>query len=141
MSQHPNVFQSIDSFCMVIISWHRSIRQHLNATILTLCISSFQFCSLECNFFLNYPRCVYFVLGQTGKYYCHMHVLSCSCCDGYCGPDNGCNCPPCQKLDAEEEERLKQETVKPTPSHILMESWTWGPETGNISMKTCSAVS
>jgi len=40
-------------------------------------------------------------IGETGKYYCNgnMGSPSCYCCDGYCGPDNGCNCEPCMKLD------------------------------------------
>ncbi|XP_056015509.1 E3 ubiquitin-protein ligase TRIM36-like isoform X2 [Ostrea edulis] len=43
--------------------------------------------------------------GDTGKYYCGRKVLRCRCCDGYCGPDNGCNCEPCQELDLEEQFR------------------------------------
>ncbi|XP_072049397.1 uncharacterized protein [Amphiura filiformis] len=37
--------------------------------------------------------------GTTGKYYCGRRVLSCFCCNGHCGPTNGCNCADCQKLD------------------------------------------
>lgn len=37
--------------------------------------------------------------GQTGKYYCGRKVLSCFCCDGHCGPNDGCNCSACQWLD------------------------------------------
>ena len=33
-------------------------------------------------------------LGTTGKY-------CCGCCDGNCGPSNGCNCVPCLILDIE----------------------------------------
>jgi len=40
--------------------------------------------------------------GEDGHYYCGMKVLSCLCCDGICGPQHGCNCTPCQKLDEEE---------------------------------------
>ncbi|XP_065055098.1 uncharacterized protein LOC135683691 [Rhopilema esculentum] len=40
-------------------------------------------------------------LGSTGKYYCGFAVgpLRCDCCDIYCGPENGCNCAACMKLD------------------------------------------
>jgi hypothetical protein len=38
-------------------------------------------------------------MGTTGKYYCGRRVLYCSCCDGHCGPTNGCNCESCQQLD------------------------------------------
>ena len=40
-------------------------------------------------------------LGETGKYYCtgRLGKYDCSCCDGSCGPSNGCNCQPCMKLD------------------------------------------
>lgn len=38
-------------------------------------------------------------VGSTGKYYCGRRVLNCRCCDGHCGPTNGCNCPDCMQLD------------------------------------------
>lgn len=40
-------------------------------------------------------------LGQNGKYYCgkRVPVNSCRCCNGSCGPDDGCNCSDCMKLD------------------------------------------
>lgn len=33
-------------------------------------------------------------IGQSGKYYCggRLEGRGCPCCDGYCGPDSGCNC-------------------------------------------------
>ena len=35
-------------------------------------------------------------IGETGKYYCGAKQKEkCNCCDGYCGPGNGCNCAPC----------------------------------------------
>jgi hypothetical protein len=41
-------------------------------------------------------------LGETGKYYCGGRLEEhCSCCDGSCGPGNGCNCMSCMKLDVE----------------------------------------
>jgi len=39
------------------------------------------------------------VLGTSGKYYCKTAKLNCDCCDGNCGPDDGCNCKSCQALD------------------------------------------
>ncbi len=39
-------------------------------------------------------------LGSTGKFYCGEHVDGkCGCCDGTCGPTNGCNCVACMRLD------------------------------------------
>ena len=41
-------------------------------------------------------------IGQTGKYYCSGALeIYCNCCDGNCGPSNGCNCKACMKLDIE----------------------------------------
>ena len=40
--------------------------------------------------------------GETGRYYCGKKALSCYCCNGYCGPDNGCSCKDCQELDKAE---------------------------------------
>ena len=40
-------------------------------------------------------------LGTTGKFYCggKLDVMKCTCCNGSCGPGNGCNCSECMKLD------------------------------------------
>ena len=39
-------------------------------------------------------------LGETGKYYCIGPLdTGCLCCDGSCGPTNGCNCTACFSLD------------------------------------------
>ncbi|CDW77233.1 e3 ubiquitin-protein ligase herc2 [Stylonychia lemnae] len=39
-------------------------------------------------------------LGESGKYYCGGPLeTDCMCCNGYCGPGNGCNCQYCMKLD------------------------------------------
>ncbi|KAH9523222.1 hypothetical protein Btru_066141 [Bulinus truncatus] len=57
-----------------------------------------------------------------------MKVLSCSCCDGHCGPKNGCNCPPCQQLDKEEEALACQHRLLPSPSQPIIDSWTWGQQ-------------
>ncbi|KAK3100706.1 hypothetical protein FSP39_024049, partial [Pinctada imbricata] len=75
--------------------------------------------------------------GETGKYYCGMRVLSCGCCDGHCGPNNGCNCPPCQKLDKEEEDQRKEESTRPKPSQPLIDSWTWGKQPDTSQLKEC----
>lgn len=42
-------------------------------------------------------------LGKNGKYYCGQRIEGprCGCCDGYCGPINGCNCDACMMLDIE----------------------------------------
>ncbi|KAL8607282.1 hypothetical protein ACOMHN_047613 [Nucella lapillus] len=67
--------------------------------------------------------------GSTGNYYCGMKVLSCQCCDGSCGPNTGCNCPPCQQLDQEEAVLVGPgEEWEPKSSQPLVDSWTWGPQ-------------
>lgn len=39
-------------------------------------------------------------IGESGKYYCGGNLnFDCSCCNGHCGPTNGCNCIWCMKLD------------------------------------------
>jgi hypothetical protein len=40
-------------------------------------------------------------LGSSGKFYCGSKLdgPKCGCCNGYCGPTNGCNCSECMKLD------------------------------------------
>lgn len=42
-------------------------------------------------------------LGSTGKYYCdgRLDGTRCSCCNGRCGPSNGCNCSACMQLDVQ----------------------------------------
>jgi len=38
--------------------------------------------------------------GETGKLYCGNKMDErCLCCDGGCGPDNGCNCESCMELE------------------------------------------
>ncbi|XP_026277054.2 E3 ubiquitin-protein ligase HERC2 [Frankliniella occidentalis] len=64
--------------------------------------------------------------GETGRYYCGLRVLNCTCCDGVCGPLEGCNCPPCQAIDNEELRRLEAENNQPPPSQPQISSWTWG---------------
>jgi hypothetical protein len=40
-------------------------------------------------------------IGETGKYYCGKDLdrVDCRCCNGSCGPTNGCNCSACMQLD------------------------------------------
>lgn len=75
--------------------------------------------------------------GETGKYYCGMKVLSCSCCDGHCGPNNGCSCLHCQKLDQEEAQQHKEDLNNPKQSQPLINSWTWGKQPDSDQLKQC----
>ncbi|KAL1138809.1 hypothetical protein AAG570_008871 [Ranatra chinensis] len=68
--------------------------------------------------------------GDNGVYYCGLRVLNCSCCDGICGPQRGCNCGPCQQLTLDAPHL--QSVPKPTPSHQILSSWTWAPAQSNI---------
>ena len=41
-------------------------------------------------------------LGTTGQYYCGANIEVCNidgCCNGSCGPNDGCNCRACMVLD------------------------------------------
>ncbi|CAF4709840.1 unnamed protein product [Rotaria sp. Silwood1] len=42
-------------------------------------------------------------LGSTGKFYCGgtLDGSQCNCCNGKCGPTNGCNCSSCMLLDVQ----------------------------------------
>lgn len=64
--------------------------------------------------------------GESERYYCGRNILTCSCCDGNCGPNNGCNCPSCQKLDQEEREQKDEDEQQPVSAGLMMDSWTWG---------------
>ncbi|KAK9875129.1 hypothetical protein WA026_005922 [Henosepilachna vigintioctopunctata] len=77
--------------------------------------------------------------GELGKYYCGQKVLTCTCCDGICGPSAGCNCQACQKLDAEEAERknlLKVQNVFPSVQSYL-NRWSWGPQPDLEQLDAC----
>ncbi|KAK8398901.1 hypothetical protein O3P69_004178 [Scylla paramamosain] len=76
--------------------------------------------------------------GESGHYYCSMRVLTCPCCDGICGPQSGCNCGPCQKLDREEAEREYESGQSSTPpSYSLLEGWRWGPQPQENDLRKC----
>ncbi|XP_048506982.1 E3 ubiquitin-protein ligase HERC2 isoform X2 [Athalia rosae] len=66
--------------------------------------------------------------GDSGHYYCNLRVLSCLCCDGICGPQSGCNCGPCQKIDAEEAALTAALSENRIPAQSVMDSWLWGPQ-------------
>jgi hypothetical protein len=63
-----------------------------------------------------------------------MRVLSCVCCDGICGPQQGCNCTSCQKLDEEETARTTAIVEKNVSTRRIMDSWLWGPQPCNKLM-------
>ncbi|XP_025832237.1 E3 ubiquitin-protein ligase HERC2 [Agrilus planipennis] len=65
--------------------------------------------------------------GESGKYYCGLQVLTCTCCDGICGPHFGCNCQPCQKLDLEENDQVKDEKGTTVTPQSVLDLWIWGP--------------
>ncbi|CAG4926206.1 unnamed protein product [Colias eurytheme] len=73
-------------------------------------------------------------LGDSGKYYCGLRILSCTCCDGLCGPHSGCACPPCTALSAEEELRasIQSKLVAPPNTSQVIDEIKWkldpGPE-------------
>lgn len=64
--------------------------------------------------------------GENGVYYCGLRVLNCTCCDGVCGPQRGCNCGPCQQLTLDAPQL--QAKTKVTPAQQLLNSWTWAPD-------------
>nr|CAD7427836.1 unnamed protein product [Timema monikensis] len=79
--------------------------------------------------------------GESGHYYCGLRVLTCPCCDGICGPNTGCNCPACQRLDQEEAARTELRGTTPLPSLPQIESWTWGPQPRSCGGVSCHETS
>ncbi|XP_050303138.1 E3 ubiquitin-protein ligase HERC2 [Anthonomus grandis grandis] len=75
--------------------------------------------------------------GEFGKYYCGQRVLTCTCCDGICGPQSGCNCPPCQKLDAEKANQPVLKKEKVPAMDALLDQWAWGPQPTKEQLKLC----
>lgn len=68
--------------------------------------------------------------GETGKFYCGRCILTCKCasCDGHCGPNSGCNCESCQKLDQEDGEQKEEDERTHPAAGPLMDLWTWGDQ-------------
>ncbi|CAG9110132.1 unnamed protein product [Plutella xylostella] len=61
-------------------------------------------------------------LGDSGKYYCGLRILTCTCCDGLCGPHSGCACAPCTELAEDEQLRLARHcrlAPRPAPSQVI----------------------
>ncbi|XP_073987726.1 E3 ubiquitin-protein ligase HERC2 isoform X1 [Rhodnius prolixus] len=73
--------------------------------------------------------------GENGVYYCGLRVLNCSCCDGVCGPQRGCNCVPCQQLTLDAPQL--QATSRITPSQNIINFWTWAPEQKTEDLISC----
>lgn len=70
------------------------------------------------------------IIGETGKYYCGLRLLSCTCCNGYCGPTDGCNCTACQALDLEDKTRRDRFMARGKSSQTILNSWTWKQNVG-----------
>ncbi|KAL1491483.1 hypothetical protein ABEB36_012074 [Hypothenemus hampei] len=75
--------------------------------------------------------------GEFGKFYCGQRVLTCTCCDGICGPQSGCNCHPCQKLDAEKASQITVKKEKIPQTEALINQWAWGPKPSIHDLKQC----
>ncbi|CAB0009589.1 unnamed protein product [Nesidiocoris tenuis] len=73
--------------------------------------------------------------GENGVYYCGLRVLNCTCCDGVCGPQRGCNCGPCQQLTLDAPQL--QAKAKVTPAQQFLNSWTWAPEKSEDDLINC----
>ncbi|XP_028033518.1 probable E3 ubiquitin-protein ligase HERC2 [Bombyx mandarina] len=71
-------------------------------------------------------------LGDSGKYYCGLRILTCTCCDGLCGPHSGCACVPCTALSVEEEHRISILTkyVNPPTSLQIIDDLKWKQDPG-----------
>lgn len=78
-------------------------------------------------------------IGESGKYYCGLRILTCTCCDGLCGPHSGCACDPCATLGNEEDLRLKSliHNRAPEPmSYIqLLDELKWKNDPGQSSLR------
>ncbi|XP_048005438.1 probable E3 ubiquitin-protein ligase HERC2 [Leguminivora glycinivorella] len=77
-------------------------------------------------------------LGDNGKYYCGLRILTCTCCDGLCGPHSGCACGPCSTLSAEEELRIAMLTKLPIPqpSSTVIDELKWKLDPGPECLKS-----
>lgn len=83
-------------------------------------------------------------LRSDGKYYCGGKVLTCSCCEGVCGPTSSCVCDACQLVPASLElgddvlqnhhEKINDNTAT---SESCFESWMWGPIPDDNQLNTC----
>ncbi|CAK1599489.1 unnamed protein product [Parnassius mnemosyne] len=71
-------------------------------------------------------------LGDSGKYYCGLRILTCTCCDGLCGPHSGCACAACSALSSEEEQRvaIQSKLVVPSPSIQVIDDLKWKQDPG-----------
>ncbi|KAG6461484.1 hypothetical protein O3G_MSEX012658 [Manduca sexta] len=71
-------------------------------------------------------------LGDSGKYYCGLRILTCTCCDGLCGPHSGCACVPCTALSLEEEHRIaiQSKLVTPPSSLHVVDDLKWKQDPG-----------
>ncbi|XP_048524463.1 E3 ubiquitin-protein ligase HERC2 [Dendroctonus ponderosae] len=75
--------------------------------------------------------------GEFGKFYCGQRVLTCTCCDGICGPLTGCNCPPCQNLDAEKTALSAAKKEKLPLASTQLNQWAWGPQPTPEELRQC----
>lgn len=75
--------------------------------------------------------------GDSGHYYCNQRVLSCPCCDGICGPQSGCNCIHCQKLDGEEASKVTSLIENCIPTEHMIDSWLWGTQPSSSDLSNC----
>lgn len=80
---------------------------------------------------------------NSGKYYCGMEKLTCSCCTGYCRPTADCNCVSCRQLDTDDtaatsSKRCPSSATQmnnllshesgfgiPLASDTILDSWLW----------------
>ncbi|XP_068628740.1 probable E3 ubiquitin-protein ligase HERC2 [Battus philenor] len=71
-------------------------------------------------------------LGDSGKYYCGLRILTCTCCDGLCGPHSGCACESCSKLSCDEEQRvaIQNKLIAPLPSIQVIDDIKWKQDPG-----------
>ena len=76
------------------------------------------------------------ILGETGKYYCGRRLISCQCCDGVCGPNDGCNCTSCSQLDIEDKNHYDKSSAAAgrsgKSSQHIINSWTWKQKIGTL---------
>ena len=74
---------------------------------------------------------LYTILGESGKYYCGLRLLSCPCCNGVCEP-NGCNCSACAQLDAEEKASPEGARKRFQSSQQIINMWAWKRSIGQF---------
>lgn len=81
---------------------------------------------------INAAGNIAYAIPSTRRYYCGAEKLTCTCCSGYCRPEqNCCSCMSCRVLDGTGGESTKRssenndESDQLPASDAILDSWLW----------------